>query len=71
MDPGMDGLATYREVLKINPNQKAIIASGFSENDRVREAQRLGARQYVKKPYTLQRIAMAVKAELGSTSDRS
>jgi CheY-like chemotaxis protein len=71
MDPGMDGLDTYREVLKINPNQKAIIASGFSENDRVHEAQRLGAGQYVKKPYTLQHIGMAVKAELGSTSDRS
>ena len=64
MEPGMDGLDTYREILKSHPNQKAIIASGFSENDRVREAQRLGARQYVKKPYTMQSIGMAVKAEL-------
>jgi len=66
MDPGMDGLDTYREILKIHPGQKAIIASGFSENDRVREAMRLGARQYVKKPYTMQSIGMAVKAELES-----
>ena len=64
MDPGMDGLDTFRQILKSHPNQKAIIASGFSENDRVREAQRLGARQYVKKPYTLESIGMAVKTEL-------
>ncbi len=68
MDPGMDGLDTYREILKRHPNQKAIIASGFSENDRVREAQRLGARQYVKKPYTLQSIGMAVKAEFDAST---
>jgi len=67
MDPGMDGLDTYREILKTHPGQKTIIASGFSENDRVREAHRLGASQYVKKPYTLESIGMAVKTELEST----
>jgi len=29
MDPGIDGLETYRRVLAINQGQKAIIASGF------------------------------------------
>ena len=66
MDPGMDGLDTYREILKNHPGQKTIIASGFSENDRVREAHRLGASTYVKKPYTIETIGMAVKTELGS-----
>ena len=69
MDPGMDGLDTYREILKNHPGQKTIIASGFSENDRVREAHRLGASQYVKKPYTIESIGKAVKTELGSKSD--
>jgi CheY-like chemotaxis protein len=64
MDPGMDGLDTYRKILEIHPGQKAIIASGFSETERVKEAQRLGAGQYVKKPYTLEKIGMAVRAEL-------
>jgi PAS domain S-box-containing protein len=64
MDPGMDGLDTYKEILKVHPVQKAIIASGFSETDRVKEAQRLGAGAYIKKPYTLEKIGMAVKAEL-------
>ncbi len=66
MDPGIDGLETYRRILEINPGQRAVIASGFSETDRVREAQRLGAGRYVKKPYTLETIGSAVKAILES-----
>lgn len=48
--------------------QKAIIASGFSETDHVQEAQRLGAGAYVKKPYILEKIGMAVRSELDETS---
>ena len=64
MDPGIDGLDTYRQILKLHPKQKAIIASGFSETKRAKEAQKLGAGQYVKKPYTLEKIGIAVKNEL-------
>ena len=64
MAPGMDGLETYKEIIKRHPGQKAIIASGFSETDRVRETQRLGAGAYVKKPYTLETIGVVVKSEL-------
>ncbi|MCG6537821.1 MAG: response regulator, partial [Syntrophales bacterium LBB04] len=35
MDPGIDGLETYRRVREINQYQRAIIVSGFSETDRV------------------------------------
>jgi PAS domain S-box-containing protein len=66
MDPGIDGLDTYKKILEVNPRQKAIIASGFSETDRVKEAQRLGAGAYVKKPYTMEKIGLAVKNELGN-----
>ncbi len=66
MDPGIDGLDTYRQILKLHPKQKAIIASGFSETKRAKKAQKLGAGQYVKKPYTLEKIGIAVKNELGS-----
>jgi PAS domain S-box-containing protein len=64
MDPGIDGLDTYRQILKLHPKQKAIIASGFSETKRAKEAQKLGVGQYIKKPYTLEKIGMAVKEEL-------
>ena len=65
MDPGIDGLDTYKKIIEVHPRQKTIIASGFSETDRVKEAQRLGAGQYIKKPYTLEKIGLAVKEELG------
>ncbi len=64
MDPGIDGLETYRKILEHRPHQKAIIASGFSETWRVKEAQRLGAGAYVKKPYTIEKIGQAVVVEL-------
>jgi len=64
MDPGMDGLATYKQILQIHPGQKALIASGFSETDLVKAAQKLGAGDYVKKPYTLESIGIKVKMEL-------
>ncbi len=64
MDPGMDGLDTYREILKLHSKQKAIIVSGFSESDRVRRAQALGAGAYVRKPYASESIGSAVRKEL-------
>jgi PAS domain S-box-containing protein len=64
MDPGMDGLDTYRKIVEINPGQKAIIVSGFSESEQVKEAQILGAGSYVKKPYVLERLGLAVRKEL-------
>ncbi len=64
MEPGIDGLETYREILKIRPEQKSIIASGYSESIRVKEALQLGAGAYVKKPYLMENIGRAIRAEL-------
>jgi signal transduction histidine kinase/CheY-like chemotaxis protein len=64
MAPGIDGLETYQRIVEINPNQKAIIVSGFSETEQVKEAQKLGAGAYVKKPYAMEKIGMAIREEL-------
>jgi CheY-like chemotaxis protein len=64
MDPGIDGLETYRRVLEINPKQKAVIVSGFSETDRVKKAQELGAGVYVRKPYILEKLGLAIRSAL-------
>jgi PAS domain S-box-containing protein len=64
MDPGIDGLDTYRGMLEVNPHQKAIIVSGFSDTERVKKAQELGAGPYIKKPYVLERLGLAVHQEL-------
>jgi PAS domain S-box-containing protein len=67
MDPGIDGLDTYKAIIKTHPEQKAVIASGSSETARVREARRLGTGAYIRKPYTLKKIGLAIKTELKKT----
>lgn len=64
MPKGIDGRETYEGIIKIHPGQRAIIASGFSETEDVKIAQRLGAGKYIKKPYILEKIGIAVKEEL-------
>jgi PAS domain S-box-containing protein len=65
MDPGMDGLDTYRSVLEIHPKQKAIIVSGFSETERVTIAQTLGAGAYVRKPYVIRETGACREDRVG------
>jgi PAS domain S-box-containing protein len=64
MEPGINGRETYEQILKMYPKQKAIIASGFSETQDVKDAQKLGAGAYIKKPYSLEKIGRAIKEEL-------
>jgi two-component system cell cycle sensor histidine kinase/response regulator CckA len=64
MSPGIDGWETYKRIAKIRPGQKAIIASGFSETDEVRNTQLLGAGKYIRKPYTIRKLGHAVQDEL-------
>ena len=68
MEPGIDGLETYRRILKICPDQKAVLVSGFSETERVKAAQELGAGTYVKKPYVVESLGTAIRAELDKKS---
>lgn len=68
MSPGIDGLETFQRILRQHPKQKAIIASGFAETKRVKAAQRAGVGSYIKKPYTIEKIAVAVRTELDKMS---
>lgn len=64
MDPGINGLQTYKKILELYPGQKAIIASGFSESDDVKATLQLGAGGFIKKPYSLEQLGQAVDREL-------
>jgi CheY-like chemotaxis protein len=68
MEPGMDGLDTFKKIREIHPDQKAIIVSGYASTERVTQAHALGAGGYVKKPYVLETLGLAVKKELASSS---
>ncbi|HID02574.1 MAG TPA: PAS domain-containing sensor histidine kinase, partial [Desulfobacterales bacterium] len=64
MEPGINGLETYQQIINITPSQKAVIASGFSESSSVFAAKALGVGSFIKKPYGLEQIGNAVKKEL-------
>jgi PAS domain S-box-containing protein len=66
MEKGIDGLETYQRIIRDHPGQKAIIVSGFSKTEKVKEMQRLGAGLYVKKPYTIEQFSRAIRNELDS-----
>ena len=70
MDPGLNGRETYERIIKIHPNQNAIIVSGFAETEDVKEAQKLGAGKYIKKPLTLEKIGIAIRDELKRSPSR-
>jgi PAS domain S-box-containing protein len=64
METGIDGLDTYRHIVNRLPGQKAIIVTGFSETDRVKTAQSLGAGKCLRKPYTFEMLGPAIREEL-------
>lgn len=65
MDPGIDGLETCRRMLALRPDLKWIIASGYSQNERVEAALALGASGFLQKPYSLLELGVAIRDELG------
>lgn len=64
MEPGINGRQTYERIIKIHPNQKSIIASGFSESEDVKKAQQLGVGGFIKKPYSIEQLGRIVKEEM-------
>lgn len=64
MGSGLDGLSTYRSLLGLNPDQKAIITSGYAESIRVKKARELGVGAYIKKPYSHKELGAAVRYEI-------
>ncbi|GAB6145222.1 hybrid sensor histidine kinase/response regulator [Desulfocicer niacini] len=64
MEPGMDGLETYRRSLKLNPDQQAVIASGYSKTDHIKELRKLGNCGYIKKPFLLNDLKRVLRDAL-------
>jgi CheY-like chemotaxis protein len=67
MEPGMNGRQTYEELVRLHPGQKAIIVSGFSESHDAKVALKLGAKGFLKKPYSLEQLGTAVKESLAGS----
>lgn len=60
MEDGFDGLDTIRGAMSRQPGLRCIIATGFSETERVAEGMALGASACLNKPYTREALESAV-----------
>jgi DNA-binding NtrC family response regulator len=59
--PDADGLGVFRKLQEINPEVKVLLTSGFDVDDAVQEAIRLGALEFIRKPFNRQQILEIVK----------
>jgi len=66
MEPGLSGRETYRDILEFRPGQKAVLASGYSQDEEVQLALALGGGAFIAKPYSIEEIGVAVRDTLNS-----
>lgn len=66
--PGMDGIQTLKRIKEINPNINVIMITGFPEIETAEQARKMGAYDYIVKPFDLAYLKLAVltKILLGS-----
>src|SRR6516162_7200574 len=70
--PGMDGLETLETCKKIRPEQKVLMMSCVSETSKVVQAIKLGAADFLTKPFQAPQLRGAVRRILDtSTKDMS
>jgi two-component system, cell cycle sensor histidine kinase and response regulator CckA len=60
----MDGRRCLAEILRINPNAKIIVASGYSEGDPANGVMNAGAKGFVQKPYDMRQLLSMVREVL-------
>ncbi len=61
MMPEMDGRQCLTEILRIDPNAKVLIASGYSESGQANVAMAGGAKGFVQKPYNMRQLLNTVR----------
>lgn len=59
--PGMDGLEAARELLQKHPDARVLMVSSLAYDDTINEAQRIGAKGFVYKPFDHDQLLQAVQ----------
>jgi two-component system response regulator AtoC len=65
--PGMDGLETLESCKKIHPEQKVVMMSCVSDTGKVVQAIKLGASDYLTKPFQLPQLQGAIRRALAAS----
>jgi two-component system, chemotaxis family, chemotaxis protein CheY len=59
--PNLDGIATLKELLKMDPGARVAMVTAMGQQSMVMEALKIGARDFVVKPFDADRVLAAVK----------
>ena len=65
--PGINGVQTFREIKRINPEAVVIMMTAYSVEDLVREAVEEGAYAVVYKPFDIEKIVSIIESALRKT----
>jgi two-component system NtrC family response regulator len=68
--PSKDGIKILKEIKKIDPKQIVMMITGCGEIGTVRAALKLGAYDYISKPFDLEAIISAIKEALKANPAR-
>jgi two-component system chemotaxis response regulator CheY len=63
--PEKDGLAALKEIIAIDPAARVVMCSALGQESKVLESIKLGARDFVVKPFQADRVNEAVVKALG------
>ena len=66
--PDMDGEATYKELKKINPDIKIIVASGYSQNGTAEKIVKKEQSVFVQKPFQIKDLSEAIRKILDDSN---
>lgn len=64
MGDGLNGRQTYQEILKIRPELKAIVVSGYSQKEEIENCRQLGISTFLDKPITIPILKEAIEQTL-------
>lgn len=67
---GMDGLTVLRKMKEKNPKIKVIMVTAIETTDKIEEAMRLGADNYITKPLSLDYLENDVREKIASLAAR-
>jgi len=62
--PEMDGKACLKEILRLAPEAKVLIASGYSDAETLTNIKTLGAKEFVEKPFNTRSLLQTVREVL-------
>ena len=63
--PRLDGISALREIKTLNPDAKVVMCSAMGQETMVVEAIKLGALDFIVKPFKPDRIAKTMRSILG------